>query len=74
MIDDVRYLFLYYIGVTVDFERTLYSFNEDDGTVTVTLELNRQIAEDFSVQVIGGINTLTIIRMLVITTTYRSYR
>ena len=57
VIDDVRNLFLYCIGVTVDFERTLYSFDEDDGTVTVTLVLNRQITEDFTVQVIGGINT-----------------
>lgn len=38
------------------FERTMYSFNEDDGTVSVRLVLNRQVSQDLSVVVLGGMD------------------
>ena len=44
--------------MTVAFERSVYSFNEDDGTVSVTLTLSGPISEDVSVIVFGGMQSI----------------
>ncbi len=40
--------------IAVQFERTVYSFNESDGTVSVRLILSGPVSEEITITVFGG--------------------
>ena len=42
--------------VSILFDQDSYTFNENDGTVSVTLSLNREISSNFYVNIVGGLS------------------